>query len=261
MLGPMSSPTAPRQVFRQRSSLLLAALCAVTGVVLLLSLARNWSSFPRPLFAAWVIFGLALTWVIFVRPAVVLDERGVTLRNLVRDVHIPWARLTQVTSRWTVKVFAGDKGYSAWAISSQVERPKLVSAGIFSPRSPALPNASRVPRAPHPTVDTKVSATSVAAAIKNAKQEYDDSVAQGLPEPAQTAPTDGSGDETFAGSGGAEASRAEAPGAEASGAEASGATASEGEASGEDVRVSWALVVIVVLSAAALTVLGLTFLG
>jgi hypothetical protein len=252
MLGPMSSPTASRQVFRQRSSLLLAALCAVTGVVLLLSLARNWSSFPRPLFAAWVIFGLALAWVIFVRPAVVLDERGVTLRNLVRDVHIPWARLTQVTSRWTVKVFAGDRGYSAWAISSQVERPKLVSAGIFSPRSPTLPNVSRVPRAPHPTMDSRVSAVSVADAIMTAKQEYDDSVAQGrLPEPAQTPPTHDTGDETAAGPAGAEAAGAQAAGAGSSGA----------GSSGEHVRVRWVPVVIVVLSAAALAVLGLTLLG
>lgn len=216
MLGLMSSPgTTPRQVFRQRSSLLLAAVCAATGVVLLLSLARNWSSFPRPLFAAWVIFGLALTWVIFVRPAVVLDDRGVTLRNVLRDVYIPWARLTQVTSRWNVKVFAGDKGYSAWAISSQVERPRPVSSGVLSSRPAALPKSTNIPRAPHPTVVSKVTAHSVADSITTARQEYDEA------------------------------------------GEASG-----GEASGDDlVRIRLVPMVIVVLSAAAIAVLGLTYLG
>jgi Bacterial PH domain len=234
MIGPMSSPGSTpqqvfRQVFRQRSSLLLAGVCAVTGVLLLLSLARNWSSFPRPLNVAWVTFGLALTWAIFVRPAVVLDDRGVTLRNVLRDVHVPWARLTDVTSRWNVKVFAGDKGYGAWAISSQVERPKRVSSGGFGRRSAALPQVTNVHRAPHPTVVTKVSTRSVADSIKAAKQEYDEALALGRsPE---------------------------------SGTSVSG-VASGAEVTGEDlVRVRWVPVVIVVLSAAAVAVLGLTYLG
>src|SRR5665648_373874 len=110
-----------QHVFRQRSPLGLAAVSGVTGVILLLSLAWNWADYPQPLFVVWVLFGLACVWAVFVRPAVLLDVEGVTLRNVLRDVHIPWTRLTDVEYRWNLKVFVGERGYTTWAISSQVK--------------------------------------------------------------------------------------------------------------------------------------------
>ena len=166
-------------VFRQRSSLVLAAVCGVTGALLLLSLARNWADYPRPLFVAWIVFGLAVAWVVFVRPAVLLDIGGVTLRNVVRDVHIPWTRLTHTSSRWNLKVFAGDRGYTAWAIASEHERPRGGAGGMFRMPIPGrlqgLASADTRP----PATSPKATAQSVARSINQAKQEYDDAVAQG----------------------------------------------------------------------------------
>ena len=108
----MGHETSTHHVFRQHSSVWLAAISGVTGLLLLLALVRNWASYPRLTFAAWVLFGLAVAWALFVRPAVLLDAKGVTLRNIVRDVHIPWTRLTGVTSRWNLNVLVGDKGYT-----------------------------------------------------------------------------------------------------------------------------------------------------
>jgi len=176
----MATKTSTVQhVFRQRSSTGLAAVCGVTGLLLLLSLVRNWASYPRPLFAAWVVFALAVAWSVFVRPAVLLDVGGVTLRNVVRDVHIPWTRLTDVTSRWNLKVFAGDKGYTAWALSSEVERPKGASGGMFGMPIPGrLHGVASAGTKPSTTVP-KATAQSVARSIRLAKQEYDEAVAQG----------------------------------------------------------------------------------
>lgn len=166
-------------VFRQRSSLVLAAMCGVTSALLLLSLARNWADYPRPLFVAWIVFGLAVAWVVFVRPAVLLDIGGVTLRNVVRDVHIPWTRLTHTSSRWNLKVFAGDRGYTAWAIASEHERPRGGAGGMFRMPIPGrlqgLASADTRP----PATSPKATAQSVARSINQAKQEYDDAVAQG----------------------------------------------------------------------------------
>jgi hypothetical protein len=132
----MGNETSKQQVFRQHSSAWLAAISGVTGLLLLLSLVRNWASCPRLSFAVWVLFGLAVAWAVFVRPAVLLDAKGVTLRNIVRDAHIPWTRLTGVTSRWNLKVLVGDNGYNAWAISAQVERRKSVSAALWRCQCP-----------------------------------------------------------------------------------------------------------------------------
>src|ERR1035437_8919202 len=118
-----------RHAFRQRSSVWLAVISGVAGLLLLLSLVWSWSEYPRPLFGAWVLFGMAVAWSVFVRPAVLIDAQGVTIRNIVRDVHIPWAALTDVTTRWNLKVMAGGQGYNAWAISSQAARPRGVSGG------------------------------------------------------------------------------------------------------------------------------------
>jgi hypothetical protein len=168
-----------QHVYRQRSSLGLAAVCGVTGGILLLSLARNWAAYPRPVLVSWVLFGLALSWALFVRPSVLLDVGGVTLRNVMRDVHIPWTSLTDASSRWNLKVFAGDRGYTAWAISSQVERPKGAVGGMFGMLSPRRLEKQFGVDAALSTTPAKVTAASVARSIEQAKEEYDEAVAQG----------------------------------------------------------------------------------
>ncbi|MHB8274838.1 MAG: PH domain-containing protein, partial [Dermatophilaceae bacterium] len=178
----MSSRTSTKQhLFRQRSPLALAAVCAVTGLLLLVSLAQHWADNPQPLFVAWVLFGLALVWSVFVRPAVLLDDEGVTVRNVVRDVHIPWARLTDVEFRWNLKVFVGDRGYTAWAISSQVERPKGVSGGMFGMLLPGRLDKYASADVQLSSPAPKVTASMVARSIEQAKQEYEEAVAEGDP--------------------------------------------------------------------------------
>ena len=165
-------------VFRQRSSLVLAAVCAVIGLVLLGSVAQSWAHYPRPLFAAWVVFVLALAWTVFVRPCVRIDIGGVTLRNVVRDVSIPWDQLTHTSARWNLKVFAGDQGYTAWAISSERQRPRAVSGRIFRMPVPGrLQGVAEADLTP-PTTAAKVTAQSVARTITMAKQDYDEAVAE-----------------------------------------------------------------------------------
>ena len=176
-MGTETSTT--QQVFRQRSSVGLAAMSVLTGLLLLLSLARNWAAHPQPLFAVWVILGLAVAWSVFVRPAVLLDAGGVTLRNIMRDVHIPWARLSGVTSRWNLKILVGERSYNAWAISAQVDRPQRASAGMFRVPLPGRPNGVASAGARPFTTVHNATAQSLALVVKAAKQEYDESVAHG----------------------------------------------------------------------------------
>jgi hypothetical protein len=176
-MGSRTSTT--EQVFRQRSSLGLAAVCVVTGLILLVSLARNWADYPRAMFASWVVFALAVTWSIFIRPAVLLGVEGVMVRNVLRDVYIPWAALTEVKSRWNLKVFAGDRGYTAWAISSQVERPRVSSGAVLGKLSPRRLEGQFGADAGRSTTALKVTAATVARSIQRAKREYDEAVALG----------------------------------------------------------------------------------
>jgi Bacterial PH domain len=177
MLNRMGPST--QQVFRQRSPLALAAVSAAVGLLMLGFLARDWADNPQPLFLAWVFLGLTFAWSVFVRPAVVLDDEGVTVRNVVRDAHIPWGKVTYVESRWNLKVFVGDRGYTAWAIASQIERPKRVSGGMFGILSPGRLDKYAGVAARPSTPAPKVTAAMVARSIEQAKQEYDEAVAHG----------------------------------------------------------------------------------
>ena len=64
-----------------------------------------------------------------------LDREGVLLRNVVRDVRVPWALVTGVEARWNVQVFIEGRHFTAWAISSRAERPRV--------RPPCCPVAAR----------------------------------------------------------------------------------------------------------------------
>ena len=105
------------------------------------------------------------------------------VRNVLRDVYIPWAALTEVTSRWNLKVFAGERGYTAWAISSQVERPRVSSGAVLGKLSPRRLEGQFGADAGRSTTAAKVTAATVARSIQQAKREYDEAVALGqLPE-------------------------------------------------------------------------------
>jgi len=96
----MSSETSrTQQVFRQRSPLWLAAVCAVIGLFLLLSLARSWADDPQPLFAAWVVFALAVVWSVFVRPAVLVDDDPQSSNNWSGQFGIEIEATTKVSVR------------------------------------------------------------------------------------------------------------------------------------------------------------------
>ena len=167
-------------VFRQRSPLTLAAVGGVTGLLLLVPLGLHWADNPEPLFLAWVLFGLAIVWSLFVRPAVLLDDEGVTIRNVIRNIYIPWVKVTDVEFRWNLKVFAGDRAYTAWAISSQVERPTRPSGGMFAMLPGRLDKFASASASAQPSTSApKITASMVARSIEQAKGDYAEVVAQG----------------------------------------------------------------------------------
>ncbi|MGM0385656.1 MAG: PH domain-containing protein, partial [Actinomycetota bacterium] len=64
-----------------------------------------------------VITFLALAvWVAFALPHVTVSDGGVTVRNVLRTVHVPWPAFRGVDSTWslTVRTTAGDVG--SWAV-------------------------------------------------------------------------------------------------------------------------------------------------
>ena len=178
----MTPSASTSKTFRQRSSQLLALVFIAAALILIASMLRSWSTDGSPLFLSILLLGIAGAWALFLRPAVVVDQQGVTLRNIVRDVEVPWQELTDVEARWNVKVFAGERGYTAWAVSSQLERPKSAGGGIFGGGlgQGALARYTRelTSGAAEPG-GRKVTTRSVADVIEDTKAEYAAAVFRG----------------------------------------------------------------------------------
>ncbi len=63
----------------------------------------------------WLALLAVVVHVLFWRPAVVVDDDGVELRNLVRDVRVPWSVLEAVTTRFALTLFTPAGRFTAWA--------------------------------------------------------------------------------------------------------------------------------------------------
>lgn len=106
-----------RQAFRQWGMWMLAGcLGLVAAGVLAVSLA-GWSP-ASAVRASWAVLAITGAYVVCVRPCLVVEEAGVTIRNIIRDVHIPWSAVDGTHVRWELVVDTPTGGYASWAISS-----------------------------------------------------------------------------------------------------------------------------------------------
>ena len=71
----------------------------------------------RIAFAAMIALALG-AFVLGLRPAVVADARHVLLRNLLRDVTVPWGTVTAIDSTDALRVHAGPAVFRSWAIAA-----------------------------------------------------------------------------------------------------------------------------------------------
>jgi hypothetical protein len=104
--------------------------------------------------------GIAL-WGIFWRPAVIVDNAGVSLLNIVRDVDVPWSLLELVETRYALTLHVGERRYRSWAAGA--------------PGRP-LPGRSAVSRMPEEkTVAREHDVTGEAEAIRSSRSLRGDS--------------------------------------------------------------------------------------
>jgi hypothetical protein len=92
------------------------ALTIGIGIVAILSLtftAPSVGIFLRYLGPA--IFVTALTWALFWRPVVKVGDDGVTIRNVLQTVAMPWQGIEWVDTKYALTLGHADTKYTAWA--------------------------------------------------------------------------------------------------------------------------------------------------
>ena len=103
-------------VFRPRTGIAACALWALLGVVWLAAAAESggWplalSQLPLVGFASTVVYAACG------RPRVIVGPDDVVLRNVVRDVTVPYSAITDIQTRYTLTLTTADGGrHQAWA--------------------------------------------------------------------------------------------------------------------------------------------------
>lgn len=100
--------------FRARSGRVItvgvAVLCAVAWLLTLLddplTGLRYAPAFAVPAVVVWALLG---------RPAVVVSDGGVELRNVLRTVHLPWTAIQRIDTKYALTLYTAYGTYAAWA--------------------------------------------------------------------------------------------------------------------------------------------------
>jgi hypothetical protein len=120
-----ASEVAQIETFRPR----LAPMLAVTWY--LIAGFGAWDLFRRgdgrevPIGLAVLALITILVYAIAQRPAVIAGPSGVLLRNVVRDVWLPWHTITSIEAKWSLSLVTEDRTFHSWAVSgSNAHRPR-----------------------------------------------------------------------------------------------------------------------------------------
>ncbi|MGV9777145.1 PH domain-containing protein [Streptosporangium sp. NPDC003464] len=103
-----------KQVFRSRAALILGWIWMAFAAGNAVDLTVRYSG-PSSLVAAAVLGVLtALVFITCLRPAVVLAEDGVLVRNPLRNTFVPWEGVEEVTVSHAIKITSGDGSVRCW---------------------------------------------------------------------------------------------------------------------------------------------------
>lgn len=78
---------------------------------------------------AWMLAIGTVLYAAFWRPAVIVDDDGVLLCNVVRDVRVPWAALEGVETQYALTLVTAQHRYSSWAAGAPGRRNALARTG------------------------------------------------------------------------------------------------------------------------------------
>jgi hypothetical protein len=108
-----------REVFRGRWSRPLAYLWFVVAGYLVIASARRGDGSQAAVVCAAAAVITVVVYALAFRPAVVIDDGGVLLRNIARDIYVPWSKVDDIDRSWVLSVHAGGRRFVAWAVSAR----------------------------------------------------------------------------------------------------------------------------------------------
>ncbi|GLW05466.1 hypothetical protein Misp01_05960 [Microtetraspora sp. NBRC 13810] len=124
-----------KQVFRSKGAYILAWLWVVFAALMAFDLVRRYNGAPSLVAAAVLAVLTALIYVTSMRPATVLLEDGVRVRNPLRDTFVPWVRIDDVRVSHAILIEYGEQSVRCWTPQSSArERASAARRGTGAPR-------------------------------------------------------------------------------------------------------------------------------
>ena len=106
--------STPPVEFRARSGPVLTVVVAVVCAVALVStLLDDPAAALR--YTPALVLPAVLVWAFLGRPAVIVSDAGVRLRNVLRTIDLPWPSIERVDTKYALTLYTAYGTYSAWA--------------------------------------------------------------------------------------------------------------------------------------------------
>jgi hypothetical protein len=103
--------------FRPRLPPIMAGLWYVIAALAAYDLLRRGEGREMALGLAAVLLLTVVVYAIAHRPAIVADAHGVLLRNVVRDVWLPWHLVESIEAKWSLLISTADDSHGSWAMT------------------------------------------------------------------------------------------------------------------------------------------------
>lgn len=157
----------PARTFRSDVGRVLAVGMAVVAIAALAATAADGGLAAVVRSGGVPILAATITWALFWRPSFEVSDGGLTVRNVVRTIHVPWPCLRGVATAWSLRLETSDGAFTVWAAPAGgawgARRPDAAraagaeaAAAVIEERWAALRDAgyldARPRQAVHPTI-------------------------------------------------------------------------------------------------------------
>ncbi|SDQ86610.1 PH domain-containing protein [Thermostaphylospora chromogena] len=158
-----------KQVFRSRAGFVMGWIWVVFAAVMAVDLVVRYNGPPSLVAGAVLAVLTVLIFLTSMRPATVLLEDGVLVRNPFRDTFVPWTAVDDVRVSYSILIEYGDRSVRCWAPQASArERAQAARRATGSPRRSRFftePEPSRAEKAALETVAGRTHADFVAGQI------------------------------------------------------------------------------------------------
>lgn len=114
----MARDNAQRRTYRWTVAVVVACVWFVIAAWVALDAVVRGSDRSAVVAVLLVAAVSGAVWLLFVRPAVVVTEEGVEVRNVLTDVFVPWHLVRDVDGGGSLRVHVDDATYPSWAVHS-----------------------------------------------------------------------------------------------------------------------------------------------